>query len=86
MKKVATLTFNNIGSEKDVILLVPTQYFNISTYEFINTSNQRYKLYPAGAPIFAVSFPYYCTTSINGIQYYALLLQQQSNGASYIFK
>lgn len=82
----STLTFNNIGSEKDVILLVPTQYFNISTYEFINASNQRYKLYPAGAPIFAVSFPYYCTTSINGIQYYALLLQQQSNGASYIFK
>ena len=81
-----TLTINNIGIGNDIILFVPTKYFNIQTKEFINDSNQKYKMYPKLFAMSPLTFPYSCTTVINGIQYYALLIENQYDGAEYIFK
>lgn len=82
----STLTINNVGNNANIILLVPSKYFDIQTKEFIDASNQKYKMYPKLFAMSPLTFPYSCTTLINGITYYALLIEDQYNGAEYIFK
>lgn len=80
------LSINNVGQVNDIILLVPKKYFDINSNAFIDNNNRKYSLYPRYSTFSPLLFPYYCETTINNEQYYALLILSQYDGAEYIFK
>ena len=91
-----SLIFQNIGNSisvtKNVIIIVPKKYATITVtggrtmVKFKTNDNTEYELYPKNFQFTSLSFPYNCETTIGGIGYYALLIEDQFNGAEYIFK
>lgn len=86
---VQGFTIQNVGIGSDIILFVPARYVITDGYDFtfLYDPNYDYKfsMYPASFQVSPLTFPYRTKTSINGQTYYALLVENQFDGANYVF-